>query len=157
MPNQYIEDLPDGGDLQPTDLLYVQRNIGGQWYDFNIEAGQVNAVPVQVHHAVYTEADVVGIDILMFTPAAGEVAVFLDAFVKLDTPTPTGVIESIQIGSVPDQLTCTFTNNSTTQYLSFAQTAADCVQSQAAIEVGTNIAAINFTLTITTRYVLVSV
>ena len=157
MPNQYIEDLPDGGDLQPTDLLYVQRNIGGQWYDFNIEAGQVNAVPVQVHHAVYTEADVVGTDILMFTPAAGEVAVFLDAFVKLDTPIPTGLTETIQIGSVPDQLTCTFKNNVTTQYLSFAQTAADCLQSQAAIEVGTNIAAINFTLTITTRYVLVSV
>jgi hypothetical protein len=157
MPDQYIEDLPDGGDLQATDLLYVQRNIGGQWFDFNIEAGAVNATPVQVHHAVYTEADVVGAEIVMFTPAAGEVAVFLDAFVKLETPIPTGLVETIQIGSVPDQLTCTFTNNSTTQYLSFASAAADCVQSQAAIEVGTNIAAINFTLTITTRYVLVSV
>ena len=157
MPDQYIEDLPDGGDLQPTDLLYVQRNIGGQWYDFNIEAGQVNAAPVQVHHAVYTEADLVGQDILMFTPAAGEVAVFLDAFVKFETLTPTGLLETIQIGSVPDQLTSTFTNNSTTEYLSFEQAAADCVQSQAVVQVSTNIAAINFTLTITTRYVLVSV
>lgn len=157
MPDQYIEDLPDGGELQATDLLYVQRNIGGEWFDFNIEAGATNGTPVLVHKAVYTEADVVGAEIVMFTPAAGEVAVFLDAFVKFETATPTGLLETIQIGSVPDQLTCSFTNSNTTEYLSFNTAAADCVQSQAVIEVGTNIAAINFTLTITTRYVLVSV
>jgi hypothetical protein len=159
MPDQFIEDLPDGGNLQPTDLLYFQRNIAGTWNDFNIRAGAVNGVNVFVHQGVYTEADIVGLnEIVLFTVPAGKVAVFLPgAFVKFENPSPTGLAEAMQIGAVPDQLTANWTNTNTTEYLSFDTGAASLSAGQALLEVSSNLAASLFTATVSVRYVLVTV
>jgi L-fucose isomerase-like protein len=159
MPDQFIEDLPDGGNLQPTDLLYFQRNIAGTWNDFNIRAGAVNGVNVLVHQAVYTEADIVGAQsIILFTVAAGKVAVFLpDAFVKYESPSPTGLASSIQIGSIEDELSTNWSDVNTVEYLSFAAQGSSCVAGQAGLEVSSNLAPGPFTVTVSVRYVLVSV
>jgi hypothetical protein len=159
MADQFIEDLPDGGNLQPTDLLYFQRNIAGTWNDFNIRAGAVNGVNVLVHQAVYTEADVIGGNtIILFSVPFDKVAVFLPgAFVKCETPTPTSFAEYIQIGSVPDQLTANWTNTNTTEYLSFQAGPAAVQAGVSALEITTNIGLSVFTLTVSLRYVLVSV
>ena len=159
MPDQFIEDLPDGGNLQPTDLLYFQRNIAGTWNDFNIRAGAVNGVNVLVHQGVYTEADVIGLNtILMFSVAAGKVAVFLPgAFAKYESASPTGLLASIQIGSSQDELSVTWNDVNPLEYLSFGTIGNICIAGQAAIEVATTIAPGPFTLTVSVRYVLVTV
>ena len=155
MPDQFIEDLPDGGNLQPTDLLYFQRNIAGTWNDFNIRAGAVNGVNVFVHQAVYTEADIVGPQsIILFTVAAGKVAVFLpDAFVKYESASPTGLASAIQIGSTEDELTTNWLDVNTVEYLSFGTQVGTCIAGQAGLEVSTNLATGPFTLTVKVRYV----
>jgi hypothetical protein len=159
MPDQFIEDLPDGGDLQATDLLYFQRNIAGTWNDFNIRAGAVNGVNVLVHQGVYTEADIVGAQsIILFTVAAGKVAVFLPgAFVKYESASPTGLASSIQIGSTEDELTTDWTDVNTVEYLSFGTQVGTCIAGQAGLEVSSNLATGPFTLTVSVRYVLVTV
>jgi hypothetical protein len=159
MPDQFIEDLPDGGNLQPTDLLYFQRRIAGTWNDFNIRAGAVNGVNVLVHQGVYTEADIVGAQsIVLFTVAAGKVAVFLPgAFVKYESASPTGLASSIEIGSTEDELTTNWTDVNAVEYLSFGTSVGSCVAGQAGLEVSTNLAPGPFTLTVSVRYVLVTV
>jgi len=159
MADQFIEDLPDGGDLQPTDLLYFQRNIAGTWNDFNIRAGAVNGVNVLVHQGVYTEADIVGANsIILFTVAAGKVAVFLPgAFVKYESASPTGLASAIQIGSTEDELTTNWTDVNAVEYLSFGTSVGTCVAGQAGLEVSSFLAAGPFTLTVSVRYVLVTV
>jgi len=159
MADQFIEDLPDGGNLQATDLLYFQRNIAGTWNDFNIRAGAVNGVNVLVHQGVYTEADIVGVnEIILFSLPVDKVAVFLPgAFVKYESLAATGLAEGIQIGSIPDQLTISWTNTNTTEYLSFGTQSTTCIAGQAVLEVSTNIAPGPFTLTVSVRYILVTV
>ena len=159
MADQFIEDLPDGGDLQATDLLYFQRNIAGTWNDFNIRAGAVNGVNVLVHQGVYTEADIVGANsIILFTVAAGKVAVFLPgAFVKYESLSPTGLASGIQIGSRQDELQTNWTDVNALEYLSFTTVQSDCLSGYAGLEVSTFLAAGPFTLTVSVRYVLVTV
>jgi hypothetical protein len=159
MPDQFIEDLPDGGNLQSTDLLYFQRNIAGTWNDFNIRAGAVNGVNVLVHQGVYTEADIVGAQsIILFTVPAGKVAVFLPgAFVKYESASPIGVLTSIEIGSSAEELSVVWNDVSPLVYLSFRTNGNICIAAQAYLDVGTNIAAGPFTLTVSVRYVLVTV
>ena len=159
MPDQFIEDLPDGGNLQPTDLLYFQRNIAGTWNDFNIRAGAVNGVNVLVHQAVYTEADIVGAQsIVLFTVAAGKVAVFLpDAFVKYESPSPTGLASGIQIGSAEEELETNWIDVNTVAYLSFNTVFSPCIAAQASLGISTFLATGPFTLTVSVRYVLVTV
>jgi hypothetical protein len=157
--NEFVQNLPSAGDLESNDLLYVQRNVSGQWQDFQFRAGNINAIDVLVHTAVYTEADLVGQDILMFTPAAGYAAIFLPGgSIKFETPTPLGLSATIQIGSTADELNIVWTNNASPEYLSVTECLASLVQeSQATIEVDTNIAAITFTLTVKLPYVLLAV
>jgi len=159
MADQFIEDLPDGGDLQATDLLYFQRNIAGTWNDFNIRAGAVNGVNVLVHQGVYTEADIVGANsIILFTVAAGKVAVFLPgAFVKYESASPTGLASGIQIGSTEDELSTNWLDVNTVEYLSFGTQVGTCIAGQAGLEVSTNLVTGPFTLTVSVRYVLVTV
>jgi hypothetical protein len=159
MADQFIEDLPDGGDLQATDLLYFQRNIAGTWNDFNIRAGAVNGVNVLVHQGVYTEADIVGVQsIPLFSVAAGKVAVFLPgAFVKYESASPTGLASGIQIGSTEDELSTNWTDVNTVEYLSFGTQGATCIAGQAGLEVSSNLVTGPFTLTVSVRYVLVTV
>ena len=159
MPDQFIEDLPDGGNLQPTDLLYFQRNIAGTWNDFNIRAGAVNGVNVLVHQGVYTEADIVGPQsIILFTVPAGKVAVFLPgAFAKYESLSPTGLLSTIEIGSAQEELQTNWTDVNTVEYLSFATQASTCVAGQAGLEVSSNLVTGPFTLTVSVRYVLVTV
>jgi hypothetical protein len=159
MPDQFIEDLPDGGNLQPTDLLYFQRNIAGTWNDFNIRAGAVNGVNVLVHQGVYTEADIVGPQsIIMFSVPAGKVAVFLPgAFAKYESASPTGILSGIQIGSAEEELSILWTDVNPVEYLSFGTLGSICIAGQAAIEVSSNLAPGPFTLTVSVRYVLVTV
>ena len=157
--NEFIQNLPSAGDLEANDLLYVQRKVSGQWQDFQFRAGNLNAIDVLVHTAVYTEADLVGQDIVLFTPAAGYAAIFLPgASLKFETPTPLGLSATIQIGSIPDQLNIVWTNAASPEYLSVTECfATPVVQSQAAIEVDSNIASISFTLTVKLPYVLLAV
>jgi hypothetical protein len=159
MPDQFIEDLPDGGNLQPTDLLYFQRNIAGTWNDFNIRAGAVNGVNVLVHQGVYTEADIVAPQsIPLFSVPAGKVAVFLPgAFVKYESLSPTGLASGIQIGSREDELQANWTDVNALEYLSFNTTQSDCLAGYAGLEVSSNLVTGPFTLTVSVRYVLVSV
>jgi len=157
--NEFVQNLPSAGDLEANDLLYVQRKVSGQWQDFQFRAGNLNAIDVLVHTAVYTEADLVGQDISMFTPAAGYAAIFLPGgSIKFETPTPLAQLVTIQIGSIPDQLNIAWTNNASPEYLSVTECfAAQVLQSQAAIEVDTDIASISFTLTVKLPYVLLAV
>jgi hypothetical protein len=157
--NEFVQNLPSAGDLEADDLLYVQRKVSGQWQDFQFRAGNLNAVDVLVHTAVYTEADLVGQNISMFTPAAGYAAIFLPgASIKFETPTPLGLSATIQIGSTADELNIVWTNAASPEYLSVTESAASLVQqSQATIEVDSNIAAITFTLTVKLPYVLIAV
>jgi hypothetical protein len=159
MPDQFIEDLPDGGNLQPTDLLYFQRNIAGTWNDFNIRAGAVNGVNVLVHQAVYTEADIIGVgSIILFTVPAGKVAVFLPgAFAKYESLSPTGLLSSIEIGSAPDELQTNWIDVNSVAYLSFNTVFAPCIAAQASLGISNFLAAGPFTLTVSVRYVLVTV
>jgi hypothetical protein len=159
MADQFIEDLPDGGNLQPADLLYFQRNIAGTWNDFNISAGAVNGVNILVHQGVYTEADIVGANsIILFTVAAGKVAVFLPgAFVKYESASPTGLASASQIGSTEDELTTNWTDVNAVEYLSFGTSVGTCVAGQAGLEVSSNLAPGPFTLSVSVRYVLVTV
>ena len=159
MPDQFIEDLPDGGNLQPTDLLYFQRNIAGTWNDFNIRAGAVNGVNVLVHQAVYTEADIIGVgSIILFTVPAGKVAVFLPgAFAKYESLSPTGLLSGIEIGSAPDELATNWIDVNTVAYLSFNTVFAPCIAAQASLGISTFLAPGPFTLTVSVRYVLVTV
>ena len=157
--NEFVQNLPSAGDLEADDLLYVQRKVSGQWQDFQFRAGNLNAVDVLVHTAVYTEADLVGQNISMFTPAAGYAAIFLPGgSIKFETPTPLGLSATIQIGSTADELNIVWTNAASPEYLSVTECAASLVQqSQATIEVDSNIAAITFTLTVKLPYVLIAV
>ena len=159
MPDQFIEDLPDGGNLQPTDLLYFQRRIAGTWNDFNIRAGAVNGVNVLVHQGVYTEADIVGTQTIpLFSVPAGKVAVFLPgAFAKYESASPTGIFSGIEIGSAGEELAVRWTDVNPLEYLSFITQVSICITAQAYLEVTTNLAPGPFTLTVSVRYVLVTV
>jgi hypothetical protein len=155
----YLEELPDGGALQPTDLMHVQRNVNGTWTDYQFEQGNVNGVPVYVHEGTYTEADLVGQDIVMFTPPAGTIAVFLPmAFVRLDIPSPLGVLVGVEIGSPPDQLGVIFQNTNVLERIVITQIrAADLIDTPPSVEVDVLLASSSFTLYIRTAYVLIDI
>jgi hypothetical protein len=159
MADQFIEDLPDGGDLQATDLLYFQRNIAGTWNDFNIRAGAVNGVNVLVHQGVYTEADVVGPgNIPLFSVAVDKVAVFLPgAFVKYESPTPTGLISVMTIGADNGQMLVIWNDTNVSENLCFTTTREETFAGDASIELSVHLAPGPFTLTVSVRYVLVTV
>ena len=101
MPTDYfLEELPDGGALQPTDLMHVQRNVNGTWTDFQIEHGNVRGDNVHVIDVTVTDAEFTANTFVLATSGVGE------AFVVIDPPiawvtvgVPTGVLETIDVSN----------------------------------------------------------
>ena len=156
----YLEQLPDGSPCQPDDIMHIQRNVNGVWTDFQFRQGNVNGTDVYIHEGTYTEADLSGQEITLFTPVAGKVAVFLPmAYVRFETATPTGTAEAMQIGMPADQLTVNFTNSNAVEHLAVLQAASTNLTTggSAAIELSTLLATLSFTLYIRAPYVLVDI
>jgi len=155
----YLEELPDGGAFLPTDIMHVQRNVHGTWYDYQFQQGNVNAVPVYVHEGTYTEVDLSGQEIELFTPPAGTVAVFLPmAFVRLDIPSPVGAGQVMQIGAPADQLSINFNNANAVERLAVTSAGPTILTSGTTeIEVSTAIASSSFTLYVRAPYVLIDI
>lgn len=156
----YLEQLPDGSPCQPDDIMHIQRNVNGVWTDFQFRQGNINGTDVYIHEGTYTEADLSGQEIVMFTPPVGTVAVLLPmAIVRFQTDTPTGLSEGFQIGMPADQLNVYFTNTNTVERLAVTTTFSTNISAggSVAIEVSTNIASLSFTLYVRTPYVLVDI
>lgn len=161
MPTDYfLEDLPDGGDILPTDTMYLQRRVSGVWEDFQFKAGNVNGTEVFVHTGTYTEADIVGPqDIILFTPPVGKAVIFLPmAYIRFETASPTGLSEAFQIGSPADQLNINFTNSNTVETLALTQAVYTIlITGDAVLELSAGLASLSFTLYIRAPYVLVDI
>lgn len=156
----YLEQLLDGSPCQPDDIMHIQRNVNGVWTDFQFRQGNINGTDVYVHTGTYTEADLVGQEILMFTPPAGKQVVFLPmAYLRFETTSPTSTAEAFQLGSPADQLSVNFTSTNAVEHLAFTQMSPTNLVSgsPASLEVSTLLAGLSFTLYIRAPYVLVDI
>lgn len=114
MPTDYfVEELPDGGALQPADLMHVQRNVSGTWTDYQIEHGNVRGGGVQVIDMMVEDADftINFAELLPFVSGKGVVIVD-PPIVWVFNASPTNALETINIGaSAIDDCTVNFTND----------------------------------------------
>jgi hypothetical protein len=119
----------------------------------------VNGVNVLVHKGVYTEADVVGPgNIQLFSVAVNKVAVFLPGtFVRYESPSPTGLVSVMTIGADNGQMFVSWNDTNVTENLCFTTTQDETFAGDASVELSVHLAPGPFTLTVSVRYILVTV
>lgn len=116
MPTDYfLEELPDGGALQPTDLMHVQRNVSGTWTDYQIEHGNVRGDNVQVIDVTVTDAEFTANTFILSPFVAGKGFVIIDPPIAWVTvPAPTLASEAVLVSSGSGQdVQANFTNSET--------------------------------------------
>lgn len=118
----YLEQLLDGGDLQPADIMHIQRQVNGVWTDFQILHGNVRGAGLTVLDVTITDAEFSADTFVLLTLAAGKGIVIIDPPIGwLDNPSPSGLTEGLTISagvfSVDSQ--ASFVNDATSQVLLF--------------------------------------
>ncbi len=79
MPTDYfLEQLLDGGALQPTDIMHIQRQVTGVWTDFQILHGNVRGGGATALDVTVTDAEFTANAHVLFTLAAGKGIVIID-------------------------------------------------------------------------------
>ena len=118
----YLEQLPDGGDLQPADIMHIQRNVNGVWTDFQILHGNVRGAGLTVLDVTITDAEFSADTFMLLTLAAGKGIVIIHPPIGwVDNPSPSGLTEQLTIsaGLTNADTQAGFTNDTADQVLVF--------------------------------------
>lgn len=109
----YLEELSDGGDLQPTDLMHVQRNVNGTWTDYQIEHGNIRGENTTVLDVTITDAEFTANTFVLLPAVAGKGVVIIDPPIAwVTTVTPSSGSETLVIsgGGATQDIQAFFTN-----------------------------------------------
>lgn len=118
----YLEQLPVGGDLQPADIMHIQRQVNGVWTDFQILHGNVRGAGLTVLDVTITDAEFTADTFVLLTLAAGKGIVIIDPPIGwVMNPSPTGLTEGLTIsaGVTSSDGQAGFTNDAAEQVLVF--------------------------------------
>ena len=131
MPTDYfLEQLPDGGDLQPTDIMHIQRRVNGVWTDFQIRHGNVRGAGLTVLDVAVTDAEFTANQFVLLTLPAGKGIVIIDPPIGwVDNPSPTGLTEQLNIsaGVFNNDCIVSFTNDDASQIVGLASFGYDSI------------------------------
>lgn len=81
MPETYIEDFTDAGNILPTDLMNIQRKEAGLWTNYAIPTGLINDM-----YTLDTTVDIADVQgggvTVLGAPAAGTMNLIIDGYMQ---------------------------------------------------------------------------
>ena len=156
----YLEELSDGGDLQPTDLMHVQRNVNGTWTDYQIEHGNIRGENTQTLDVTITDAEFTANTFVLLPAVAGKGVVIIDPPIGwVTTSSPSTGVEQLNIssGQFAQDTIASFTNNETNEVVIFNAFQYDSLGGDLVLQRSTGLGTAQADVRIRMTYVLIDI